>query len=246
MKTEPVSLHVGGHSMDSYLALPDGNDKCPAVLIIQEIFGVNREIKRITELVASHGYIGFAPNVFHRTHPNLDLGYTPDSMTKAREAAGGATMDGLKADLEASIDYLLKHPRCNGSIGAWGFCFGGTMAYLLATYPQIKAAVSFYGGQIAKQAAPHRPPMIEFTKDIKAPIFLAFGGQDQSITAEDIATIKKALDENHKKYQLEVYPNEGHGFFRHGINGESTAGARDVWPKVQHFLKENLGAPVAV
>ncbi|HXF34684.1 MAG TPA: dienelactone hydrolase family protein, partial [Candidatus Acidoferrales bacterium] len=66
------------------------------------------------------------------------------------------------------------------------------------------------------------------------------------ITAEDIGQVKKALDENHKKYVLEVYPNEGHGFFRHGINGESTDGARDVWPKVLAFLKENLGAPVAV
>ena len=155
-------------------------------------------------------------------------------------------MEGLKTDLTASIDFLLKQPRCNGSIGAWGFCYGGTVAFLLATYPHIKAGVSFYGGQIAKQAAPHRPAMIEFAKDLKAPVFFAFGGQDQSIPQEDIDKIKAALDANHKKYELEVYPNEGHGFFRHGINGESTAGARDAWPKVQKFLKENIGAPVAV
>ncbi|HXP95047.1 MAG TPA: dienelactone hydrolase family protein [Candidatus Binatia bacterium] len=246
MKNESLTLTVDGHPMDCYLAVPDGEGKVPAVLVIQEIFGVNREIKRIVDLLAKSGYIGFAPNVFHRTHPNLNLGYSQDVMPTAREAATAATMEGLKADFTAAIDFLLKQPRCNGAIGAWGFCFGGTMAYLLATYPQIKAAVSFYGGQIAKQTAPHRPAVIEFTKDIKAPVFLAFGGQDQSITAEDVATIKKALDEHHKKYVLEVYADEGHGFFRHGINGESTAGARDVWPKVQKFLKENLGAPVAV
>lgn len=244
MKTESLNLTVDGHAMDCYIAVPDGNGKTPAVLIVQEIFGVNREIRRICDLVASAGYIGFAPNVFHRSHPNLNLGYSQEAMGSAREAAGKATMDGLKADFNASIDYLLKHPRCDGQIAAWGFCFGGTMAYWLATFPHIKASVSFYGGQIAKQAAPHRPPAIEFTKDIKAPLFLAFGGQDQSITAEDVATIKKALEENHKKFEIEVYPNEGHGFFRHGINGESTPGARDVWPKVQRFLKENLGAPV--
>jgi len=246
MKNETLNLTVGGHPMDCYQAVPDGTEKVPAVLIIQEIFGVNREIKRIADLVAKSGYIGFAPNVFHRTHPNLNLGYTQDEMPVAREAATKSTMEGLDADLHASIDHLTKHPRCNGSIGAWGFCYGGTIAFLLATYPQVKAAVSFYGGQIAKSAAPHRPPMIDFAKDVKAPIFFAFGGQDQSITAEDIGQVKKALDENHKKYVLEVYPNEGHGFFRHGINGESTDGARDVWPKVLAFLKENLGAPVAV
>lgn len=246
MKNESLNLTVDGHPMDCYMAVPDGDAKVPAVLIIQEIFGVNREIKRIVDLVAKSGYVGFAPNVFHRTHPNLNLNYSQEQMPTAREAATKSTMEGLNADLKASIDYLLKNPRCNGSIGAWGFCYGGTIAYLLATYPQIKAAVSFYGGQIAKQTAPHRPAMIDFTKDIKAPIFLAFGGQDQSITTEDIDKIKKALEENHKKYVLEVYPNEGHGFFRHGINGESTAGARDIWPKVLAFLKENLGAPVAV
>lgn len=244
MKTESISLTVDGDPMDSYLALPEGDGKAPAILIIQEIFGVNREIKRIVELVAQTGYIGFAPNVFHRTHPNLNLNYSQDEMPIAREAATKSTMEGLKADLGASIDFLLKHPRCNGALGAWGFCYGGTIAYLLATYPQIKASLSFYGGQIAKQNAPHRPAMIDFTKDIHAPIFLAFGGKDQSIPQEDIDKIKAALEANHKKYQLEVYPEEGHGFFRHAINGESTPGARDIWPKVQQFLKENLGAPV--
>jgi carboxymethylenebutenolidase len=246
MKSEEVTLTVGDHHMDCYLALPDGDGKVPAVLVIQEIFGVNREIKRICDLLAKTGYLAFAPNVFHRTHPKLNLNYQEHEMPIAREAATKSTMEGLDADFKASIDYILKQPRSDGAIGAWGFCYGGTMAYYLATFPQIKAAVSFYGGQIAKQTAPHRPAMIEKTKDVKAPVFLAFGGQDQSITAEDVAKIKAALEEDHKKFMLEVYPNEGHAFFRHGINGESTAGARDVWPKVQKFLKENLGAPVAV
>jgi carboxymethylenebutenolidase len=246
MKNESLTLPVDGHPMDCYLAVPDGDGKAPGVLVIQEIFGVNREIKRICDLLANTGYVAFAPNVFHRTHPNLNLGYKPEEMQTARDAATASTMDGLKADLTAAIDFLMKNPRCNGSLGAWGFCYGGTIAYLLSTYPQIKAAVSFYGGQIAKQTAPHRPAMIDFTADIKAPVFLAFGGQDQSIPQEDIDKIKAALEANHKKYVLEVYPDEGHGFFRHGINGESTAGARDIWPKVQRFLKENLGAPVAV
>jgi len=246
MKIESPTLSVGGSPMNSYLALPDGDGKCPAVLVVQEVFGVNREIKRICELVAKSGYIGFAPELFHRTHPGLSLDYTNESRAKGREGADATTMESVAADLAASIDFLLKHPRCNGSIGAWGFCYGGSMAYMLASYPHIKAAVSFYGGQIAKQQVPHRPPMIEFTKDVKAPIFLAFGEQDPSIPMDDVATIKKALDEHHKTYQLEIYPNEGHGFFRFGVNGESTPGARDVWPKVQKFLAENIGAPIAV
>lgn len=246
MKTEDVSLTIGDHAMDAYLAIPDGDARVPGVLVIQEIFGVNREIKRICDLLARTGYLAFAPNVFHRTHPKLDAGYNPEGMGLGRAAAGAATMEGLKADLDASIAFMQQHPRSNGELAAWGFCFGGTIAYWLATFPAISASVSFYGGQIAKATAPHRPPAIEFTKDIHAPIFLAFGGKDESIPPEEIEKIRAALDAQHKTYQLEVYPDEGHGFFRHGVNGESTPGARDIWPKVQHFLREHLTAKAAV
>lgn len=232
--------------MQTYLALPDGTDKCPAVLVLQEVFGVNREIKRICDLVAKSGYIGFAPELFHRTHPGLALDYTDAARAKGREGADATTMESIAADLNASIDFLMKHSRCDGSIAAWGFCYGGSLAYMIAGYPSIKASVSFYGGQIGKPQVPHRPPMIEFTAQLKAPIFLAFGEKDPSIPMDEVAAIKKALDEHGKRYQLEIYPNEGHGFFRFGINGESTPGARDVWPKVQKFLAENVGAPVAV
>lgn len=243
MKHENVSVPVGGASMPAYLSLPDGDDKRAAVIVIEEIFGVNREIRRITDLVARTGYIGLAPNFFHRTHPDLDLDYQPESLNVGRAAAGAATLEGLQADLDAAIEFVLKQPRCNGAIATWGFCFGGSVAFLSATKPDVKAAVSFYGGQIAAGGG-SRPPLIEFTQDVRAPIFLSFGGKDQSITPEHVAAIEKALRDNGKRYALEVYPDEGHGYFRHGINGESTPGARDVWPKVQRFLAEHLGAPV--
>src|SRR5215472_17312049 len=114
MKSEEVTLTVGGHEMDCYLAAPDGNGKVPAVIVIQEIFGVNRDIKRICDLLAKTGYIAFAPNVFHRTHPKLNLNYKEDEMPIAREAATKSTMEGLDADFKAAIDYLLKQPNCNG------------------------------------------------------------------------------------------------------------------------------------
>jgi carboxymethylenebutenolidase len=125
-------------------------------------------------------------------------------------------------------------------VGTWGFCFGGSLAYLSATFPEVSAAVSFYGGQIAKAASPARPAMITFTELIGAPLFLAFGAEDQGIPPEEVDAIRGTLTEAHKKFELHVYPDTGHAFFRHGVNGDSTVAARDVWPKVRTFLDKNL------
>jgi carboxymethylenebutenolidase len=236
LKQQEVTVSVGTAKMPAYLAAPNDGQPHPGVVVFQEIFGVNREMRRIADLLANSGYVALVPNFYHRTAPNLNAPYNEDGMKVGLAAAGATTLETLFDDAKASIAFLKEYPGCNGKIGAWGFCFGGTVAYLAATLPDVKAAVSFYGGQIAVSRAPQRPAAIEFTKDIKAPILLSFGGKDQSITSEHIAAIEEALKGANRSYQLEVYPEEGHGYFRHGVNGESTAGARDVWPKVKRFL----------
>jgi carboxymethylenebutenolidase len=82
--------------------------------------------------------------------------------------------------------------------------------------------------------------MIEFTELISAPLFLAFGAEDHGIPPEEVDAIRLALTEKGKKFELHVYPNVGHAFFRHGVEGDSTAAAREVWPQVREFLAKNL------
>jgi carboxymethylenebutenolidase len=233
-----IHIDVEGRRMPSYLARPEGGAKTPGVVVLQEVFGVNAEMRRISDLLASAGFTAIAPNFYHRSHPDLDVPYNEEGIRIGIEAASLTTMDGLTKDLQSATHRLLSE-RCP-RVGTWGFCFGGSLAYLSATFPEVSAAVSFYGGQIAKSASPARPAMIEFTELIQAPLFLAFGAEDHGIPPEEVDAIRLALTEKGKKFELHVYPDAGHAFFRHGVGGESTAAAREVWPQVREFLNKNL------
>jgi carboxymethylenebutenolidase len=229
---------VDGRRMPCYHARPDGAHNPPGVVLLQEVFGVNAEMRRITDLLASAGVAAIAPNFYHRTHPDLDVPYNEEGIRIGIEAASATTVANLTADVQSATNWLLA--KGCPKVGTWGFCFGGSLAYLSATFPEVSAAVSFYGGQIAKAASPARPPMITFTELIQAPLFLAFGAKDEGIPPEEVDAIRTALTEAHKKFELHVYPDVGHAFFRHGVNGDSSEAARDVWPKVREFLNKNL------
>jgi carboxymethylenebutenolidase len=245
MSTQSFTIDVGGSAMPAYLARPDDGGPSPAVIVLQEIFGVNTEIKRITDLVASAGYVGLAINYYHRTHPELNEPYTPEGLQNGFAAAGKLTRAGLRADLEAAIRWLGAQSFVRaGKVGTWGFCMGGSVAYFSATIPGIAAAVAFYGGSIAAPFPSGEPEMLVETPKIAAPVFLAFGGKDAYIPAEAVERIRAELTKQGKRFELHVYPDQDHGFFRHSTAEGDAAKKRDVadvWAKVQTFLKTNLG-----
>lgn len=238
MAGEMISIDVDGAAMPAY-AIRAETPGVPGVIVLQEIFGVDAGIKAIADLVATLGYGVVAPNIFHRTHPDLDAPHDAAGTALGRAAAGAVTVEGLRADLVAAVRYLrleCEAPR----VATWGFCFGGSVAFLSATLEEIDAAVSFYGGQIATSPFPGLPPLLERTGDLVAPLFFAFGGSAAHVPRDDVETIGRRLTEHGKHYALELYPDEGHGFFRDGPEG--SPGARDVWPKVRAFLQRHLGA----
>src|ERR1700719_4027773 len=99
MISQSVTIDVAGDPMPAYLARPDGEGPRPAVIVLQEIFGVNAEVKRITDLVAGAGYVGLAINYYHRTHPNLDEPYTPEGLQAGFKAAGAVSRKTLLQDI---------------------------------------------------------------------------------------------------------------------------------------------------
>jgi len=227
--------------MPSFLVRPDGDDPRPAVIVLQEIFGVNREVRRIAELVASSGRVALAINYYYRTHPALNEPYTQDGMKNGFAAASHVTKADLLQDLQASIDWLNAQPFVShGKIATMGFCFGGSTAYLSATLPGIKAAASFYGGQIAGNFPSGDPGAIADTGDIKAPVLLFFGGKDDHITLDKVEQIEAALTDHKKVHELVVYPDVGHGFFRESSDKLETHEVSDAWKKVQAFFKKYL------
>ena len=134
-----------------------------------------------------------------------------------------------------------------GQIATWGFCMGGTVAFFSATLPAITAAVSFYGGGIAAEQWAGGLGALADAPKIHAPLFLAFGGKDEYIPEAAREKIRSTLESLGKTFEMQVYPEEGHAFFRESTSSMAAGGTKgkdvtDAWNRVQAFLKQHLGA----
>jgi carboxymethylenebutenolidase len=227
--------------MPSYLSRPDSVAAAPAVIVLQEIFGVNTEMRRITDLVASAGYVGLAINYYHRTDPDLDCPYNDEGMAKGRGAAAKVTRQTIEADLNAALDWLNAQEFVKfNRIATWGFCFGGSMAFFSSTLRGVSGGIVFYGGQIGKPLMSGGTPLIEEADKVKAPLLLCYGAKDHGIPPEEVARIEQGLTAAHKRFTLKVYPEQGHGFFRQSSQNLDNPDLKDAWTLVQGFLKQSL------
>ncbi len=234
-----IRLEVNGSPMPAYVAEPVGVARA-GVIVVQEIFGVSQPMKDVADLLAADGYLAIVPAMFHREDPNFSAEADEAGMARGIAAAAATSLENATSDLSAAATYLRARLGTEAKVGAWGFCFGGSLAFFSTTLPFVDAAVSFYGGQIARSRTPAQPPLIERTPHVAVPLFLAFGGQDASITPEDVTAIRKALAATGKTFEFHVYPDVGHAFFRPGP--ESSESARDAWSRVRGFLSQRLAA----
>jgi len=191
---ETVKLKTkDGVTITAYKAAPSGKPK-GAMVVLQEIFGVNHHIRAVTDLYAKQGYLSIAPGLFDRVGPNIELGYAPADIPKGAEIRAKTKLDETLADIEAAV----KEVAGGGPVGVVGYCWGGTLAYACACrVPGLKAAVGYYGGGIA--ALLNETP--------KVPTMLHFGEKDQHIPMSDVEKIRKAFP------SMPVYSYDAdHGF----------------------------------
>jgi carboxymethylenebutenolidase len=243
IKTSTVSFPNGDLSIDAYLAQPSALGLFPAVIVFQEIFGVNRHIRDVTERIAREGYVAIAPALYQRFAPGFETGYTAEAVERGRAYKMQTTAETLIGDTQATIRYLKSLPNVNGTaIGTIGFCFGGHVAYLAATLPDIKATASFYGAGIATMTPGGGAPTLSRTKDITGTLYAFFGDRDASIPATEVAQIQAALTAHHIPHQIFHYPAD-HGFFcdqRGSYQPESAAAA---WQKAIQLFQSELHHP---
>ena len=180
-----------GKTLSAYVAEPKDKPK-GGLVVIQEIFGVNRHIRNVTDGFAAAGFYTIAPALFDRVKPGVELGYGPDDMAHGRELRSKLSWDEVLADTKAAAEAAKK----GGKVGVVGYCFGGTVAWLSATRLALPA-VGYYGGGIAGLA----------NEQPKAPIMLHFGEKDGHIPMSDVEKVRAA----HPKVPIHVYP-AGHGF----------------------------------
>jgi carboxymethylenebutenolidase len=210
------------HKLGAYRADPQGTPK-GGLVVVQEIFGVNRHIRAVCDRLAAAGYVAVAPAVFDRFARDFDSGYTPDEIAHARGLMGNLNWDHMMADIAAAKDEL----KSAGPVGVIGFCMGGTAAFLAACrIPGLAASVCYYGGAIGK-FADEKP---------KCPIQMHFGEKDESIPQTVVEEIKK------KQPQAEIYVYAGasHAFSNDDRASFQKAATDLAWSRTQEFLAKTM------
>lgn len=251
MISQDVIIPLNGSSMPGYLARPqEGSGPHPAVIVLQEMFGFTPETKRVTELLASIGYVGLAINYFHRTNPQMTQPYTEAGIKRALEIASSVTASNLGSDVRAAVAWLNTQPFVkNGKIATWGFGFGASAAFVTADQRELSGAVLFYPTYLATSMPGGGEPPLDHAGEVNVPLLLIYGEQDYYVSRYDMERIQQTLKNDNKDLRMQIYPDVGHSFFRHGrpqaieelkrYSDEAVAQAvADSWDLVKSFLMD--------
>ena len=217
----------GYGKMRGYLVMPaKAPAKLPGVLVIHENRGLNPHTEDVARRMALENFVAFAPDAL------FPLGGYPGNEDKARELFGKLDEAKLRNDFIAAAGFLKELPACTGKVGAVGFCYGGSIANILATrIPDLGAAVPFYGGQ----------PSAEDAAKIKAPLMLQFAETDDWVN-KGWPAYETALKAAGVKYEAFKYPGTQHGFLNDTTPRYDEAAAKLAWKRTIEFFSAKLRA----
>jgi carboxymethylenebutenolidase len=216
-------------TMRAYVAAPQTKERRPAIIVIQEWWGLTEHIKDVAKRFAAEGYVAIAPDLYSR------LGYalTTDPGEAGKLMNTLQQEDGLK-DLNATVAYLKSVPEVDATrIGVTGFCMGGSYALMLpCVNKDIKASVPFYG-QVPNPDAP--------LQQLSVPVLYFYGEDDGWITKADVQRLATGFKKYNKSGEIKTYPGAPHAFFR---DTDKTVyrpeAAKDAWARATVFFKQHL------
>ncbi|MFC5608773.1 dienelactone hydrolase family protein [Variovorax soli] len=216
-----------GFAFPAYVAEPVGTPK-GAVVVVQEIFGVNSHIRSVADGYAADGYLAVAPATFHRVKQDVEMGYTEEDMKAGfalKMAVEALPAPGVMQDLQAAVDYAAKA----GKVGIVGYCWGGLLTWRAASsLTGLAAAVPYYGGGMTTPEEVARQP--------KVPVLAHFGNKDHWIPVESVQAFEKA----HPEVVVHMYAAD-HGFNcdqRGSYKAEAASVARE---RTLAFFQKHLG-----
>jgi len=209
-----------GHQLSAYEQHPDGASA--AVVIVQEIFGVNSHIRSVVDRYAAAGYHAIAPATFDRAERGVELEYDAEGVERGKELAMGLGMENAMLDVAAAVD----HAAATGPVGVVGYCFGGSVAWLAAAQLPVAAAVGYYGGAVLGALA----------STPKVPTMLHFGELDAGIPLDGVAAIQPA----HPDVAVHVYEGADHGFNCDARSSFHEGAAELARDRTMSFLAEHL------
>jgi len=223
--TERISYPGAGGQMKAYIARPKKENKYAAVMVIHENRGLNAHIEDVTRRAANAGYLAIAPDALS------PQGGAPDDADKAREMFSKLNEQENLQNFIKGFNYLSTRKDCNGKFGCVGFCWGGGLVNQLAVnFPDLKAAVAFYG----------RQPVAADVPKIKSAVQLHYGALDERINA-GIPAYEEALQKAGVHYELYVYEGANHAFHNDTAPGRyNEAAAKLAWQRTLDFFKKYL------
>jgi carboxymethylenebutenolidase len=227
-----ITIDTGDGKMNAYVATPSAGTG-PSLVLLQEIFGVNKVMRDLADGFAAQGYVTICPDLFWRIEPGIDItDQTQAEWQRAFQLFQAFDVEKGIADIAKTIAAARKISQSTGKVGATGYCLGGKLAYLTAARTDIDAAVGYYAVGLEDQLGE--------AKTIKKPLMLHIAGKDQFAPAAVQKKLHDALDTN-KLVTLHDYPEDDHAFARIGGQHYNKASADQANARTAAFLKQHLG-----
>lgn len=213
-------------TFDGYMAMPAGGGKAPGILLITAIFGIDEEMKQLSDAWAADGFLVSTPDIFWRQLP----GPTAD-MEKAFARYNAFDPGQGMRDIEDLVQDLRANPQCNGKVGVLGFCFGGRYAHLAAARLGTNCAAAFHGTLIEKN--------LDETGKISCPVSYHFGSEDPVVPLDAVDAIRKSYA-GHANAEIVMHKGASHNFsmpMKEGYHPEAAKAARDAVLKCFNAMK---------
>jgi carboxymethylenebutenolidase len=219
-------------SFSAYVAPPAGGARSGAVVVLQEIFGVNAVMRGVTDALAAEGFVAICPDLFWRIKPGIDItDQTPEEWKQAFDLFGKFDADAGVEDIKATIAAIRADPRCNGKVGTVGYCLGGKLAFLSATRTDADGSVGYYGVGLEN--------LLDEAGKIKKPLMLHVADVDSFQTPQARAAIDAGLAGN-GLVTIHHYPGRDHAFAREGGEHFHAGDAALANGRTRAFFEANL------
>ncbi len=231
MDGQEIQITCGDGKFAAYMSLPERGGG-PGVIVIQEIFGINADMRRICDELADQGVVAVAPDLFWRQERGVQLTDQSEAeWNKAFQLFQGFDLNKGVDDLAATLNYLRGRKECSEKVGCVGYCLGGQLAYLMACRSNIDAAVGYYGVYIQD--------CIAEAANIRHPLMLHLGEKDEFVPPEAQKIIVDGLKDN-DLVTLHRYPEDDHAFARVGGQHYNEASAKLANQRTAEFLDAHL------
>ncbi|UPT95347.1 dienelactone hydrolase family protein [Bradyrhizobium barranii subsp. apii] len=229
--SEHITLSAADGQFAAYVARPCARH-APAVIVLQEIFGVNADIRGMCDELAEHGFIAIAPDLFWRTKPGLDLNsWSEAEWSEALAVYKSYNLDEGVSDVSTAIEAGRVIDGSIGKVGVMGFCLGGLMTFLTAARSEVDAAVEYYGGETENH--------LSEASAVKAPMLIHLAEEDEYISKEAQGKIRAAFA-NSANVRIHTYAGCNHAFARHTGAHYDAAAARLANERTLAFLSKKL------